>query len=948
MKPLRAAGTLRAVAGILLGAASLFLSLEPAAGQGLGRLDVQRGGRPSFDPLGSGVLFGPLDPTVQRWYVPSELYHEYRWQHSAHSNYARHTYQRYVGTALEGDYFYDSFGDYVSRGWLIYDWRQDQPQDFGSSLFKGDRFNSWFSSAVVSADTKGQHAYSITVGNGLRTVLTPLTFSKPSFNGVQIDYSSDRVAATVLTSRISDPGFDFIGARTQTTTTGLIGGRATTQVGDHLQLGANFVDARHSNTNLGISEGHFIAGNLAGGQSSRPVNIIIVVLGDDSPEDGQGGAALFGHNARVTVRNFETGEETIFSQDQLVREGLAWPQVFGGFPRGDHLAADGEELIVLNYDFTDIAFQFPDGSDISNIVNIEFDYVLANDYTIQVWSDRHVKVADLGGHVGTGELAITTPVTPQVIADEEPALLPVRRAEGNVDDLSNMERFQFEYGLPTANLVAGFTIDGTDIWGFDLSGEWDRNVRYFQYPNVSLFRENEDHKINSRSSDAWYLTLAKSGNPYFMYGEAYTLDHEYSTSAFVVDRSGDINYDFPATYQYEFVDDNDDQDLVPEWVRAGQVTSVDNVVFPGWDENGDFVSDFNQNDNRSIRNQVPDFDEPFLRHDVDRPEFLFGIDLNNNAWTDRFEDDDLPDYPYKTDRRGYNVFVGAHITPEMRLLVGRTDERMLSEDRGNRTTYALFSLDRDYPGFGRVRVFDMLKRASDSIPDDRREITFIFEAGRPLVEDVLPAQDTWVNTGWLGFDYSGLPAFRSVNKLKYEFYRQRQDDPISIAGDPLQETSSFFGLINKCDYEFSLGRADVRPRAKSEFLWAEQFLQREGDRREWTGTLSLIAHLPVLAHSGVTTGVEYVRFDEQTVDEKELVDGGIEGETGDSRSIVYGLQFHNVSDYLGYRLTMQLGFLVNRTSRERVRVRADSGMFEKDSDTGTDVTTFMTVYAGVR
>ena len=104
----------------------------------------------------------------------------------------------------------------------------------------------------------------------------------------------------------------------------------------------------------------------------------------------------------------------------------------------------------------------------------------------------------------------------------------------------------------------------------------------------------------------------------------------------------------------------------------------------------------------------------------------------------------------------------------------------------------------------------------------------------------------------------------------------------------------------------------------------------------------------MLAHSGVTTGVEYVRFDEQTVDEKELVDGGIEGETGDSRSIVYGLQFHNVSDYLGYRLTMQLGFLVNRTSRERVRVRADSGMFEKDSDTGTDVTTFMTVYAGVR
>ena len=944
MRPVRVAGTVRAVAGILLGAASLFLSLDPAGGQEIARarLDVQRGSKPSFDPRGPGVLFGPLDPAVQRWYVPYELYHEYGWRHSAHSNYARYTYQRYVDTALEGSYFYDSFGDYVSRGWLIYDWRQDQPGDFGSSLFKGEQFDRWFSGAVVSADAKGQHAYAITVGNNLRTVLTPLTFSKPSFNGVQIDYSSDRVAATVLTSRISDPGLIFTQARAQTYTTGLIGGRVTAPVGDHLELGATFVDARHSNTNLGISEGHFIAGNLSSGQSSRPANIIIVVLGDDSPEDEEGGAALFGHNVRITVRDFDTREETVFTQDQVVREGLAWPQVFGGFPRGNHLAADGEELIVLNYDFTDIAFQLPQGYDISNIVNVEFDYVLANDYTIRVWSDRHAKRG-----AGSEGIAITTPVTAQVIADEEPALLPVRRAQGNVRDLSNMERYRFEYGLPTASAVAGFTVRGTDIWGFDLDGEWDRSVRYFQYPNATLFRENEEHKISSRSADAWYLTLARSGNPYFMCGEAYSLDHDYSTSAFVVNRDGGIFYDLPAAHQYEFVDDNDDQDLVPEWVRSGLTTSVDNEAFPGWDENGDFISDFNQNDNAIVRNELPDFEEPFLRHGVDRPEFLFGIDLNNNGWIDRFEDDDLADYPYKTDRRGYNLFVGAHITPEMRLLVGRTDERMLSEDRDNRTAYALFSLDREYAGLGRIRIFDMLKRASDSIPDDRRAITFTFETGRPLVEDVLPAQDTWVNTAWFGFDYTGLPAFRSVNKLKYELYRQRHDDLRSISAQTLQETSNFFGLINKCDYEFGLGRVDVQPRAKSEFLWAEPFLRGEEDRREWTGTLSLIARFPVLSKSVVTTGLEYVRFEEQTANEENLVAGGIEGETGDQRSFVYGLQFHNISDYLGYRLNLQLGFLLNRTSRERVQL-GDSGMFEKDSKAGTAVTTFMTVYAGVQ
>ena len=941
MKPLRASGSVRAVVGILLGAASPLLSLDPAGkGTSQARLEVQRGGKPAFDPQGPGVLFGALDPTIQRWYVPYELYHEYRWQPSAYSNYARYTYQRYVDTALEGDYFYDSFGEYVSRGWLIYDWRQVQPGDFGSSLFKGQRFNGWFSGAVVSADSKGQHSYAFTVGSSLRTVLTPLTFSKPSFNGVQIDYLSDRLSATMLTSRISDPGLDFTQARAQTSSTGLIGGRVTAAISDHLELGATFVDARHSNTNLGISEGHFIAGNLTGGQSSRPANIIIVVLGDDSPEDGEGGAALFQHDARITVRNFETGEETVFSQDEVVGEGLVWPQVFGGFQREDHLAADGEELIVLNYDFTDIAFQLPNGYDISDIVNIEFDYVLANDYTVRFWSDRHLKLAQ------GSEITITTPVTPQVIADEEPALLAVRRAEGMVGDLSNMERFRFEYGLPTASVVAGFTIRGTDIWGFDLDGEWDRSVRYSQYPNASLFRENEDHKISSRSADAWYLTLARSGNPYFLYGEAYSLDHDYSTTAFVVDRDGGIFYDFPAVHQYEFVDDNDDQDLVPEWVRSGVTDVVDIVVYPGWDENGDFVSDFNQNDNPTIRNEVPDFEEPFLRHGVDRPEFLFGIDLNNNGWIDRFEDDDLADYPYRTDRRGYNAFVGAHISPEMRMLLGRTDERTLSEDRDNRTTYALFSFDRDYAGFGRVRFFDMFKRASDSIPDDRRAITFNFEAGRPLVEDVLPAQDTWINTAWFGFDYTGLSGFRWNNKLKYEFYRQGQDGLRSISGEPLQEASTFFGLINKCDYELRLGRTDIQPRAKSEFLRAEPFLRGEEDRRQWTGTLSLIAHFPVLSNSGFTTGVEFVRFDEQSVDEQELVEAGIEGETGDRRSFVYGMQFHNVSDYLGYRLTLQLGFQLQRTSREQVQL-SKSGLFETGSKAGTEVTTFMTVYAGV-
>ena len=44
------------------------------------RLGLVRGGEVSYEPVGSGVLFDALDPAVQRWYVPQELFNLYRWK----------------------------------------------------------------------------------------------------------------------------------------------------------------------------------------------------------------------------------------------------------------------------------------------------------------------------------------------------------------------------------------------------------------------------------------------------------------------------------------------------------------------------------------------------------------------------------------------------------------------------------------------------------------------------------------------------------------------------------------------------------------------------------------------------------------------------------------------------------------------------------------------------
>ena len=118
---------------------------------------LQRGGQVSFEPQGPGVLFGALDPAKRRWYVPQELYNEYQWRQWEYSNYARQHYERYVSIINEGDSYYDLYGNFVTRGWLLFNNSQAQPQQFGSSVLKGSNFQRWFSGLLVSADAKGQH-----------------------------------------------------------------------------------------------------------------------------------------------------------------------------------------------------------------------------------------------------------------------------------------------------------------------------------------------------------------------------------------------------------------------------------------------------------------------------------------------------------------------------------------------------------------------------------------------------------------------------------------------------------------------------------------------------------------------------------------------------------------------------------------------------------------------
>ena len=853
---------------LLLAAVILCMALNDyAEGQTFGyHMRMQRIQEWAKHPIGVDALPAAMDPIVRKWHVPQEFMQGHRWGGWNYTNYAVDPYERYVNPDLRGDYFYDLFGNYITQGWMWYDWTQTQPMQFGNSLLKGGNLGG----LLIATDSKGSYYYSLMLGDRIRTTLTPLTFSKPMFNGIQWDFATDRYYGTFLLSRISVP---ILGANarnipdTNTNNTIFFGGRAVAELGDHVEVGATVVNAHQSQTLLDLGVFNPFRGTLTTEQNGKNLSFIEIRLMDDSPGDGVGGAAFFSEEILLTDVYGETfrGSEIDFH-----------PHVEGGFQRRGYLAADGNETITLEYTFVlPNGDPNPDyrGPSPDDLYQVAFELTVANDYRVDVTSAQQVNI------------------------DNQPIFLTVVRAPGNVKDNSNQRIVQFDYGLPTANHIYGFTIELKDLGGFSLYGELDFNRRYHQYPNIDL----ETHHTSWSDAEAWYVNAAYTQYPWFGLAEVFDIDEDYSTTAFVCNKKGGIDYEDELYSFYEFVDDNDDMDRSPDWGRLFQGAG-DLAVFPGWDENNDFISDFNQNDTEYRQNMYPDYDEPFLRYNTDRPEYLFGMDMNNNGWVDRFENDELADYPYPKDHRGYNVYAGAHLASGVRALLGQKRQRLELEEKRDLSTYGMFMFERDHSGFGRVRIFERLKLVKDNIPNP------LFQWIQPAdsrglqqrVEDPLAAQDTWVNTTYMDVTQRWGRNVNAQHKIKYEFYKQRREQ------EGVLDYTRFLGIINKVDYTGQVGRVRLSPRIKNEFRRQDPFLQGGVSRKENLLIGSVIGKISLLRHATIEAGVEVARFDQLREDEsgqpksREL--------SPDYTETVVATQLSNVTQYEGYRFTVQVGF----------------------------------------
>ena len=400
----------------------------------------------------------------------------------------------------------------------------------------------------------------------------------------------DKYQTTIVASRLASPGariqFENSSGQILGDMTNLFGIHSKVQLGDFSNLGLTYLNVSNFSTGRKLGE-NSLQGVLTEAQNGGNVETIVLRLSDDSPEDGDGGAQLFA--------------------ERIIINGVDHPEIVpsprGGVRRAGVIEADGAETLELTYNISRDFRQQPDDqiTTFQEIEKVEFELVIANDYRIDITSNL------------------------QVNSQGEPVFLLVERAHGNVSDGSNQRFIRFEYGLPTGKDIIGLSFDIDDVKGFNLRSEIAMSRDYRRFPNQDF----QEHELAEQDGMAYYVTASQDAYPWFAYGELYRMEPEYRTNAFITDARGFVDYERPDRYTFEAVDDNDDQDRFPDWKRLwqngdfafgespfGVGGQADPQVFPGYDENSDFISDFNQNSNG-----LPDFSEPFLRYNVDPPNF---------------------------------------------------------------------------------------------------------------------------------------------------------------------------------------------------------------------------------------------------------------------------------------------------------------------------------------
>jgi hypothetical protein len=874
---------------------------------------------------------------------------------------------------------YDQLGNFLISGRQLATWTGEQSQEGdirnGDSVLQsnlanfhgvlsmgGQTYSGWASNLIFS---RGSGSGGVFWTKGITTRFTPLTLNRVSLQGVRADILSPFGDALSLVASYQYAGYtggeDFHGGGDDSAI--LLAGHYERETGP-LRLGAtvanlHMFDARYPTTDL--------RGDL---HATQPIPALIAVrISDDSPTDGQGGPVVYGVqlviNGQVRpnllpdlVRRDLTNTFTVvgrtssltgnfrpsFYYEPVGRSpgpyfGLEKPLYADYLYRRDHEAnlqdrdtsndedvaefADVDRLVrfigwedptqVQRANGTEALVYYFSLEGLTHVRSVEVEASVGNDYRIEV-----------------ADISVTNPNDDKYDSRySAPFYKIVRRAEGNVQDLSNVERLRIPISNETGQSVWGVNM-ALDLVGLKVRGEFAQSITYSRYRDgvpgdELLFRgeypvlyvEGVEGGANGeryRDQDrAGYLQLERETARYGFGGELFSTGPRFNQR--LVQRPGEVGigggepYLKNKTTFFSMLEDNDDGDANPEGNIRGSAPR-DLSVFPGQDEDNDGIPDTNRN-----LNGLPDYLEPFLLYQVDPDEYVYGLDFNNNDVVDKREDDQKQDLPYDRDLRGGHAYVRWKPWEGAGATAGWLQSHEIAGGGRNDQRYLRLQYSGERPGVGEWQFENEVKRVWDDVPDDVYSWTaenasvdqrFLrADEGRlayfpTFTFDPLNYRNSLANRLYVSGTMKWLPGWRIVTRLKLEHNRQ-YGGSLGDGSEQIADRIRSLAWVQQADYTWRWGKLTLQPALKGR--WLKRTRQQAERALDHTQTI-----VPIVMASYKLSPVTDLKAGFQGVpgwwfEETDLA------EPRDSFKRRTTMVFlSNMSDYSGYKISTNLGF----------------------------------------
>ena len=901
-------------------------------------------------------------------------------------NYGRKEYDPYP-SVINARNRYDRLGNYLSRGFNVFTWEFSRPGESNINTRQA-QYLGWFANLVMLNDSYKGWNYRVTLGEDIRAKFSDLTFSDPRFFGILLDGASSDNRFTLMLSQGGDllnaAKFSTFKATRETSPVLIFGGHWETKLGNVLRMGATYFNQHMANT--ADENGSFLKGDTP--YSMLPPSFIEVIIEDDSPDDMGRTATVY--DVDVVIIGESQGQRvrlTSIEGDPEYDSSLKMIDPVGG-AEGGLIVAGGDQVV---FRFQMPQFNLPDAAEYSadpdafvpglTMKSVRFLADVEGDYRILV-RQQHLffdqrahqknvdKVADGDDRYAPGGRSYVNPFTglkgddaikplEDVLGENPDAFKqwPVPPDPGTTQaqpflqykwDLLDPTRVgytvlrsdgsdsgrkvvEFDYGIPTGQSLYGLDWD-LSLKGLTVKGELVANPQYFLFPVGSNAGKRFD-----KQALGYFLTAQKEVGPIEIGGEIFNLDPDYSGN-YDSDRGGvaffsDDCFVCPQMQEMSVMTDNDDNDQWPDEMlnELPSAEKSDSGIFPGLDENNDLIPDSDQN-----FNGIPDWTEPILFYDADPPDFIYGIDFNNNGVVDYRENDALPDYPYPRDRQG------THLVATKKGL-GRWGKwasvgyYTMKEPAGGgkaKAIYARYEHNFTSPYLGKIRINEDIKQVQDDIRDDvyvwedrgftqRIPSPFPHLKG-PMIEakdlnsqifppdvDPLNMRNSLVNTLFISSTFRQLSNLNVINSVQWIRNSQAEDE----FDDGTQQEAgvlSTFAMVNRLDYTISAGNLNIRPMFKHLFLREHSSILEDATGDGSIRSFSIYAPIirtrfDLTAKSNLQLGFQGLPFWRHT--SLDRVD-----DSNDFKEWTLVLMMSNRSDHYGYNLASQFGFI--RTSRE--------------------------------